>query len=1362
MYLWNGTSWRLVIPYLAITNAIISGSSIEVFYQMTADYTGLPFNAQLWKNSVQIAGTTVSAGVTSLWGAVYVPNVNAGDVRSVSSQAPDGAGNVVVQATDAAGTGTSIIVDGGATTANIKLRKVAGGANITISVDANGDLLVSGTASGSVQSVALGMPSIFNVSGSPVTTTGTLTATLSSQNAKTFFSGPASGSANVPAFRAIEGTDLPVATTLAVGGVSVGAGLSVTVGGSLSADVQSFNGRTGAISLQAADVTGVGGALLASPAFTGVPTAPTATTGDNSTTLATTAFVHNALVAFSVPPATTTTLGSVIVKTGLNVDASGDLSVAPATQTGLGGVIVPSGSGLNVDASGNISNAGVTTFNGRPGAVSLTAGDVSTVGGALLAGPAFTGVPTAPTAAPGTNTDQLATTAFVIAAINSSGVSSFNTRIGAVTLQASDVTGVGGALLASPSFTGTPTAPTAAPGTNTDQLATTAFVTAAINASGVSSFNTRTGAVTLQASDVSGVGGALLASPSFTGTPTAPTAAPGTNNTQIATTAFVTAAVQAQGVTSFNTRTGAVTLQLSDVTGVGGAPLASPAFTGAPTTPDINLASVTGTQVMNLNSVSLLTQGVITAAISGSQALTFEQYTYPTVVLGGSPSSPPTITVPNTGRWTFWNTLAFAATMSNGSGATVTIPSGEIWTVFADGVNGVQATNTVAVTQATSDNSQHLATTAFVHSVLNTLGVSSFNGRAGAVTLQASDVTGVGGALLASPAFTGLPTAPTAAIGDNSTTLSTTAFVQNTLLNTVSIPLSNVNETLTSAQYGGQVLEFTGVLTADVTLTVPSSGQWTMYNNTTGSFHVTIANGAGSTYVVPQNESAHVLSIGSLGVINANVAVNVITPATATTLGGVIVPNSGGLSVDASGNLSVAAATGTSLGGVKQGAGVTIAADGTISANVTSVAGRTGAVTLAVADVSGAAPLAGPAFTGVPTAPTAAPGTNTTQLATTAFVQAAIGGASVTSFNTRTGAVTLQASDVTGVGGALLASPAFTGTPTAPTAGVGDNSTTLATTNYVYGATQGLLSISLNGFASANSFSLSPQQYSYSAIEFTGTLGGNPVVTFPSTGKWTVYNQASDGGLGYQVKVNNGAGTTFTLTNGVVYTFLAAGSAGMILIATTATVYTFNNRTGNVTLQAADVTGVGGALLASPAFTGTPTAPTATAGTNTTQLATTAFVQAAVSGITAVTSFNTRTGAVTLQASDVTGVGGLLNASPTITGRTQSDAYSFTVTALGSVSGTQTLNLGTASEWTMTIAGATTIAFTNTLAAGISEVAYLRITNGGSSTITWPAGTQFASGTAPSLTVSGTDLLGVVYDTTTSTYMVFVIGPNVH
>ena len=220
------------------------------------------------------------------------------------------------------------------------------------------------------------------------------------------------------------------------------------------------------------------------------------------------------------------------------------------------------GSYLAFDANGQPSVIGgtnvVTSWNGRIGIVTLQAADLTAVGGALLASPAFSGVPTAPTPAPGTSSTQIATTAFVAAAFSAGVVTSFNTRVGAITLQAADVTGVGGALLASPTFTGVPAAPTAAVGTNTSQLATTQFVESAVTA--------------------------ILASPTFTGVPTAPTASVGTNTTQLATCAFVQASL-GTGVTSFNTRVGAVVLQAADVTGVGGALLASPTFTGVPAAP---------------------------------------------------------------------------------------------------------------------------------------------------------------------------------------------------------------------------------------------------------------------------------------------------------------------------------------------------------------------------------------------------------------------------------------------------------------------------------------------------------------------------------------------------------------------------------------------------------------------------------------------------------------------------------------------------------------------------------------------------------------------------------------------------------
>jgi hypothetical protein len=82
-------------------------------------------------------------------------------------------------------------------------------------------------------------------------------------------------------------------------------------------------------------------------------------------------------------------------------------------------------------------------------------------------------------------------------------------------------------------------------------------------------------------------------------------------------------------------------------------------------------------------------------------------------------------------------------------------------------------------------------------------------------------------------------------------------------------------------------------------------------------------------------------------------------------------------------------ATTSTVGAVSVSTGLSVAS-GILTANVVTVAGRTGNVVLAVADVSGAAPLISPALTGTPTAPTAIAGTNTTQIASTAFVATAL------------------------------------------------------------------------------------------------------------------------------------------------------------------------------------------------------------------------------------------------------------------------------------------------------------------------------------------------------------------------------------
>jgi len=109
---------------------------------------------------------------------------------------------------------------------------------------------------------------------------------------------------------------------------------------------------------------------------------------------------------------------------------------------------------------------------------------------------------------------------------------------------------------ASPTLTGTPKAPTAAAGNNSTQLATTAFVQAALVAlingapATLDTLKEIAAAINNDPNFATTMNNALalkapLESPALTGIPTAPTAAQTVNNTQIATTAFVKAALAA-------------------------------------------------------------------------------------------------------------------------------------------------------------------------------------------------------------------------------------------------------------------------------------------------------------------------------------------------------------------------------------------------------------------------------------------------------------------------------------------------------------------------------------------------------------------------------------------------------------------------------------------------------------------------------------------------------------------------------------------------------------------------------------------------------------------------------------------------
>jgi hypothetical protein len=102
---------------------------------------------------------------------------------------------------------------------------------------------IAGLSSGSVTSVALALPSIMTVSGSPVTSTGTLTGTLTTQAVNAIFAGPSSGAAAAPTFRSLTTADIPTLNQNTTGTAANVTGI-----------VAVANGGTGAITLAAASI----------------------------------------------------------------------------------------------------------------------------------------------------------------------------------------------------------------------------------------------------------------------------------------------------------------------------------------------------------------------------------------------------------------------------------------------------------------------------------------------------------------------------------------------------------------------------------------------------------------------------------------------------------------------------------------------------------------------------------------------------------------------------------------------------------------------------------------------------------------------------------------------------------------------------------------------------------------------------------------------------------------------------------------------------------------------------------------------------------------------------------------------------
>ena len=288
------------------------------------------------------------------------------------------------------------------------------------------------------------------------------------------------------------------------------------------------------------------------------------------------------------------------------------------------------------------------------------------------------------------------------------------------------------------------------------------------------------------------------------------------------------------------------------------------------------------------------------------------------------------------------------------------------------------AQNPICPTAPFGTNDNRCASTAFVQGAVSgsVAGVSSFNGRVGAVLPSTNDYSfsQINGTNSVARGGTGavLFTSNLPLIGNG-----TGALTQGTVSGN-----TTVFATLSGSATPSDCVEFDAsgnIKDAGAACGAGGGGSISGPATTTSGYLPTWGNGTGTLlgtgYPVGTTGANTVLETGSGGLIDASVLpafTGAVTISGGVTSYNQVVPtNKGGagtvtgvLAGDGSGNVSQGAASGLSNG--VSGSGAVILAGGS------------------------------PTFTGTPAAPTAVGGTNTTQLATTAFVQAAVaaGGAS--------------------------------------------------------------------------------------------------------------------------------------------------------------------------------------------------------------------------------------------------------------------------------------------------------------------------------------------------------------------------------
>ena len=279
-------------------------------------------------------------------------------------------------------------------------------------------------------------------------------------------------------------------------------------------------------------------APLNSPNFTGSPTAPTQSLSDNSTKLATTAYVDSSVATVN----TLAELGDVNI-TSLT---DNELQYDSSTSKFINRTINELGFATSIELSTHISSTdnphSVTAAQLGLGSVNNTSDankPISTATQTALdakapkASPAFSGTPTAPTQSSGDNSTKLATTAYVDSAIN---LENSIAEMDDVTLSSLG----NGELLQYDSTTSKWLNKTISELGLALASTLTSHTSSTSNPHNVTASQVGLSNVTNESKST------MLTDAALTGNPTAPTQSSGDNSTKIATTAYVDSAISGE------------------------------------------------------------------------------------------------------------------------------------------------------------------------------------------------------------------------------------------------------------------------------------------------------------------------------------------------------------------------------------------------------------------------------------------------------------------------------------------------------------------------------------------------------------------------------------------------------------------------------------------------------------------------------------------------------------------------------------------------------------------------------------------------------------------------------------------------